>query len=360
MLRRFLAGGSEQSLETDTLAAVNNLLSLRSKNRRYGFLLDYITKLLPHDNRGFVVIETSAGLKIGAISGYKDILRDLAPQFGPWQSLTSNHKLVLGNPQKMYADNPGQDIAELTSLGILKANSTMVFALDKEIKNIMVMHRQGSDQFSKKEFELVKNWINILQAIIANEKEKEQALSDLRNLSKSIMTAIESLDFNLLGHAERVTSYALAIGKELKLSKKERTDLYLASMLHDIGKLGRNLKEDKDHPLRGINMLEPSEVLNRAIEGIRSHHENWDGSGYPEGLKESEIPLLARIIAVANTFDLLSSERGEALPMREVEKEIKQKSGNELDPQLVDIFINILRQGKTTSELKPMLEKTLF
>ena len=77
-------------------------------------------------------------------------------------------------------------------------------------------------------------------------------------------------------------------------------------------------------------------------------------------MKESEIPLLARIIAVANTFDLLSSERGEALPMREVEKEIKQKSGNELDPQLVDIFINILRQGKTTSELKPMLEKTLF
>ena len=360
VLRKFLGGGSEQLLDSDTLAAINNLLSLRSKNRRYAFLLDYVSSILSDDVRGFIVIETQEGLRVGAILGYKDKLREVSPQFGPWQGLDSNHKLILGNPQKLYADNSASEIKELTQMGLLKANSSMVFALDKGLKNILVLHRQNGNAFSKKEFNLIKSWIEILQKITTIEDEKAEALRDIREISRSLVTAIESLDFVQLGHAERVTNYALAIGKELKLGKKERTDLYLAAMLHDIGKMGSNLKEDKDHPMRGVNMLESSHVLRRAIDGIRSHHENWDGSGYPQGLKENQIPLIARIITVANTFDLLSSERGQALPMRDVEKAIKDKSGNELDPTLAELFINILRQGKATSELQPMLEQTLF
>ncbi len=360
VLRKFLGGGNEQLLDSDTLAAINNLLLLRSRNRRYSFLLDYFSKILADDVRGFIIIKTEQGLKIGAILGYKEKLREIAPQFGPWQNLDQNHKLILGNPQKLYANNSSSEVKELTQLGLLKANSSMVFALDRDTKNILVLHRQNGNPFSKKEFSLVKSWVEILQKLTMIEDEKNDALRDIREISRSLVTAIESLNFVQLGHAERVTNYALAIGKEMKLGKKERTDLYLAAMLHDIGKMGSNLKEDKDHPIRGINMLESSHVLKRAIEGIRSHHENWDGTGYPQGLKDNQIPLLARIIAVANTFDLLSSERGQALPMREVEKAIKDKAGSELDPTLTELFINILRQGKTTSELQPMLEQTLF
>lgn len=360
VLRKFLGGGNEQLLDSDILAAINNLLSLRSKNRRYGFLLNHFATIIDGDVRGFIVISTHSGLKIGAILGYKDKLREITPQYGPWQNLDQNHKLILGNPQKLYADNSPSELKDLTQLGLFKANSSMVFALDRAINNILVLHRQSGNPFTKKEFDMVKSWVEILQKITTIEDEKAEALRDIREISRSLVTAVESLDFVQLGHAERVTNYALAIGKEMRLGKKERTDLYLAAMLHDIGKMGINLKEDKDHPIRGINMLESSNVLKRAIEGIRSHHENWDGTGYPQGLRENQIPLLARIIAVANTFDLLSSERGQALPMREVEKAIKAQAGKELDPTLTELFINILRQGKTTLELQPMLEQTLF
>src|SRR5690606_12313797 len=94
-------------------------------------------------------------------------------------------------------------------------------------------------------------------------------------------------------------------------------------------------------------------------EGIRHHHEAWDGSGFPSGLRREAIPQLARIVAVAATFDVLSSERGQALPLREVEKAREARAGSELDPALVSLFINVLRQGKDTTELAKLQETDL-
>ena len=125
-------------------------------------------------------------------------------------------------------------------------------------------------------------------------------------------------------------------------------------MLHDVGKLGSGLElsvEDSQHPQRGANLVASSPLLAAATTGIRSHHENWDGTGFPDGLRKEEILILGRIVAVADTFDLLSSERGQALSPREVEQGLELRSGRELDPELVSLFVNILRQGKSTGEL---------
>ena len=133
-------------------------------------------------------------------------------------------------------------------------------------------------------------------------------------------------------------------------------------MLHDIGKLGAGLDlsiEDIEHPQRGANMVASAGVLRNAAEGIRAHHENWDGSSFPSALRKEAIPLLGRIVAVADTFDVLSSERGQAMPLREVEKALEARSGRELDPSLVHLFINILRQGKSTSDLARLEESDL-
>lgn len=106
-------------------------------------------------------------------------------------------------------------------------------------------------------------------------------------------------------------------------------------------------------------MVASAAMLEEAAEGIRHHHESWDGSGFPAGLRKDAIPLLARIVAVADTFDVLSSERGQALPLREVEKQLEARSGKELDPSLVSLFGNILRQGRDTTELARLQETDL-
>ncbi|HZJ09217.1 MAG TPA: HD domain-containing phosphohydrolase, partial [Trueperaceae bacterium] len=176
------------------------------------------------------------------------------------------------------------------------------------------------------------------------------------------MQAFEAQDFAQLGHAERVTAYALALGRSLEVSQQQLVDLYFAAMLHDIGKLGTGLDlgiEDLDHPQRGANMVASAALLGNAAEAIRHHHENWDGSGFPSALRKEAIPLLARIVAVADTFDTLSSERGQAMPLREVEKALDTRAGSELDPTLVSRFGNILRQGRDTKELGRLQDSDL-
>jgi putative two-component system response regulator len=106
-------------------------------------------------------------------------------------------------------------------------------------------------------------------------------------------------------------------------------------------------------------MVASAELLQASAAAIRHHHENWDGSGFPSGLRKEAIPLLARIVAVADVFDVLSSERGQAMPLRDVEKALESRSGTELDPSLVSLFGNILRQGRNTKELGRLQDSDL-
>ena len=124
-------------------------------------------------------------------------------------------------------------------------------------------------------------------------------------------------------------------------------------MFHDLGKLGSPdpSAENSEHPLRGANLVASTPLLARAAEGIRAHHEHWDGSGFPYGLRGEEIPLLGRIVAVADVYDLLSSDRGHGLPMHEAQNALERRSGSQLDPNMVPLFVNILHRGKTTAEL---------
>jgi putative nucleotidyltransferase with HDIG domain len=163
---------------------------------------------------------------------------------------------------------------------------------------------------------------------------------------------MEAQDFSQLGHAGRVAAYALAIGRTLDFKREDLRTLYFAAILHDIGKLGSSdFSEDEAHPSRGANLVASAPLLEPSAEAIRAHHEHWDGSGFPQGLQGEEIPLNARIIAVADTFDLLSSERGTRLEPRQVELELEKRAAITLDPKLTNVFINILRRGKSTVEL---------
>jgi len=160
------------------------------------------------------------------------------------------------------------------------------------------------------------------------------------------------------GHSERVTHYAVAIAKEMGLSEKDIETLRIAALLHDVGKIGtydvildkpgrlndEELELIKMHPVKGEEILRPIKQLQDILPIIRHHHERIDGKGYPDGLKGEKIPLLPRVIAVADSFDSMTSDRPyRPAPSREYAiSELKKYSGIQFDPQAVEAFLRIL------------------
>jgi putative nucleotidyltransferase with HDIG domain len=160
------------------------------------------------------------------------------------------------------------------------------------------------------------------------------------------------------GHSKKVSVYATALAEKIGLSPNEVFALSDAALLHDIGKVsipdkvlnkkGKLNKEDweviKAHPKLGANTIGNIPELAPAVNGILYHHERWDGTGYPEGLKGEEIPLEARIIAITNSFDAMTSNLPyrPALSLGEALTQLRQGAGLQFDPKLVEAFINII------------------
>ena len=176
-------------------------------------------------------------------------------------------------------------------------------------------------------------------------------------LVRSLVSAIEAKDSYTRGHSERVTRYAIMIAKLMQLNREQRHRLRWAAILHDVGKIGISDKvlnkkgpltdEEfgliKQHPKKGYDILKPVEQISYVLPVVLHHHERYDGKGYPEGLIGDAIPLEARIIAVADTFDAITSTR--AYRSRRTGYEameiIDKVSGTQLDPKVVDAFIRV-------------------
>jgi HD-GYP domain-containing protein (c-di-GMP phosphodiesterase class II) len=175
---------------------------------------------------------------------------------------------------------------------------------------------------------------------------------------KVLIYILESKEPYTNGHSERVSVYSDLIAQELRLSSREKEDLQIATLLHDIGKVGLSNrllektrlseKESLDirlHPVKGVHLIEPLAFSHTITSAIRHHHERWDGNGYPDGLAGDTIPLLARIIALADSYDAMISDRPyrQGLSLERVQEEIETNSGTQFDPLLAEVF---LRQVK--------------
>ncbi len=186
-------------------------------------------------------------------------------------------------------------------------------------------------------------------------RSETRALTEMLNLRASSTGAPD-------GHSERVAVYAVAIGAQLDLSEKSLADLRSAAILHDVGKVGisrqivdklgrltdREFEIMRLHSTIAIRMLERVEGLTDALPMIKHHHERFDGKGYPDGIPGHDIPMGARIIAVAETFDMLVT----TLPWRDAMsldcavEELQRCSGTQFDPMIVDAFLSILKSQK--------------
>ncbi len=184
---------------------------------------------------------------------------------------------------------------------------------------------------------------------------------DLENLFKgtilSLANAVEAKDPYTSGHVERVMNLSVEMGKKVGLKGEDLKNVELASILHDIGKIAipdeilkkpAKLTDEeyeiiKTHVHHGARILSPIPGLKGVIPAVLHHHERWDGRGYPVGLKEKEIPLIARIIAITDSFDAMNSDRPyrKRLPPELIIKEFKDNSGKQFDPELVEIFLEL-------------------
>lgn len=182
---------------------------------------------------------------------------------------------------------------------------------------------------------------------------EEMAALHLRTI-EALALAIEAKDHATHNHLERVQAYAIEIGKELGLSDAELNALRAAALLHDIGKLavpehiiskpGKLTREEfekmKIHPVVGAEILERVRFPYPVTPIVHSHHEKWDGTGYPDGLKGEEIPIGARILAAVDCLDALASDRQyrRALALEDAMKKVKEESGRSFDPKVVSIL----------------------
>lgn len=171
---------------------------------------------------------------------------------------------------------------------------------------------------------------------------------------RCLSTAIDAKDPYTCGHSERVARIAVRLGEEMKLSRGEISDLYLAGLLHDVGKIG--IRDDvlckpgpltpeefahiKEHPITGERIISNVTRLAYLRPGVRGHHERFDGKGYPDGLVGDAIPLMARILAVADSCDAMMSARRyrPALTPSKIEAIFNEGSGTQWDPRIVKHF----------------------
>ena len=174
---------------------------------------------------------------------------------------------------------------------------------------------------------------------------------------RAISNALDTKDSYTNGHSLRVTLYSMIIAKELNLSPEYMEEIEIAGLLHDIGKIampksilcknGKLTDEEflvmKSHPVRGEKIVINIKKLQKISEWVKAHHEKWDGNGYPDGLKGEEIPLAGRIIALADTYDAMTSTRPyrTALSHETAVSEIRRCSGTQFDPNLAEIFVHV-------------------
>ena len=207
--------------------------------------------------------------------------------------------------------------------------------------------------------------------------ELDRALNSLegayRSTLKALTAALETRDSETHGHSERVVTYSLRLGREYGLNSDEMKSLEFGSLLHDIGKIGvpdsilrkpAKLTEEewvrmREHPLHGQQILRGIEFLQGAARVVAQHHEKWDGTGYPLGLRAEDIDICARIFAVADAFDAITSDRvyRRGKSYEAAAQELDDWAGPQFDPKVVEAFHRVPKEDWEVLHRQSLLPK---
>jgi len=232
---------------------------------------------------------------------------------------------------------------------------------DEIIGTITVVNKLDDGVYSQEELEMLSTIATQASIAIKNAQLYDEQQATYLTTIQALVSAIEASDSYTRGHSERVTRYSMELARKLGLEPARLKIMERAAILHDIGKIGIDIsilhKQGKltaeeihhlhQHPLIGVHILEPITFLKDVRECIAQHHERHDGCGYPHGLSGDALLIESRILAIADSFDAMTSDRPyrSALPMNMAVRELIDNAGTQFDPALVAHFVELIEQG---------------
>ncbi|MBN1880668.1 MAG: GAF domain-containing protein [Deltaproteobacteria bacterium] len=232
---------------------------------------------------------------------------------------------------------------------------------DEIIGVLQAINKTYERNFTEDDLSLLVSLSHQVAIAVDNARLYEELRETFFQTVEALADAIEKRDPYTGDHTKRVMQYSMAVITQLSINQNDEENLRLASILHDVGKIGIEdsiLRKDtmlsdsefdiiKEHPETGATILGHIKMLKDAIPGIMHHHERMDGTGYPLGLTGGDIPLIARIIAVVDTFDAMTTDRPyrKAMDDRDAIEELRRFSGTQFDAHIVDAFISAYNKG---------------
>jgi len=235
---------------------------------------------------------------------------------------------------------------------------------------LQAINKKGGRNFTVTDRSSFENLANQVAVAIENTRLYDRLRTTFLDTSEALAEAIEKRDPYTGGHTRRVLVYCSVISRRLGMTPEEVETVELAAVLHDVGKIGvsdqilcknaplddEEFRSMKMHPELGAEIMEHVAALSDILPGIRSHHERLDGKGYPAGISGIDIPMMARIIAVADSFDAMTTSRPyrQGLSTAYALSELRRCSGSQFDPAVVDAFIQAFEAGEIRLEEMPV------
>jgi putative nucleotidyltransferase with HDIG domain len=238
---------------------------------------------------------------------------------------------------------------------------------DKIIGVLQAINKLGAQPFSKWDLEEFQSLADQVAIALENAHLYKELEASFLGTAEALGDAIEAKDVYTAGHTRRVLSYSTIMGRHLGLPPAELESLRLTALLHDIGKIGvddhilrkpgklneSEKKKMEEHTVIGPKIVENIKQMHHVIPGIRHHHEKYNGTGHPDGLKGDQIPLIARIIAAADCFDAMTTDRPyrKGLPIQTAIEELRKLSGTQFDGKVVEAFIRAYQADELNETL---------
>jgi putative nucleotidyltransferase with HDIG domain len=289
----------------------------------------------------------------------KKITLSMGEGIAGWVAKTGK-PLIVNSPERDRRFFKGVD--ERTEFITRNIICVPVKVKEKVIGVLEAINKKGKEKFNRRDLPLFVSLADQVAIALDNARLYQELEEMFFQTAESLADAIEKRDPYTGGHTQRVTSYSLAIARHLQLEPSEKRCLKIAAVLHDIGKIGiedhilrkpeplnpEEYHTIKSHASMGAEILQHIRLLRDIIPGVKYHHEQMNGSGYPDGLKGEEMPVIAKIVAVADTYDAMTTDRPyrRALTKETAIGELKRCSGIQFDRDVVGAFVKAIELGE--------------
>jgi HD-GYP domain-containing protein (c-di-GMP phosphodiesterase class II) len=312
--------------------------------------------LLVHEEKRYLYFEVALGEREEDI---KTISLNFGEGIAGWVA-QHGKPLIVNSPKKDRRFFKGVD--ERTEFKTRNIICVPVRVKEKTVGVLEAINKKGKGRFNQEDLSLLTSLADQVAIALDNSRLYQELEEMFFQTAESLADAIEKRDSHTGGHTQRVTLYSQAIAKYLQLTPSERKWVKITSVLHDIGKIGIEddiLKKPKPlspeefhiikrHSNMGAEIIEHIRQLKEIIPGVKYHHEQVDGKGYPDGLRGEDIPILAKIVAVSDTYDAMTTDRPyrKAMDKKMAIDELKRCSGTQLDKEVVEAFIQAYQNGE--------------